>query len=62
MDEKDILIESAKKILEYCNKHTECNEDCIFYTEQGDHVCLFHTAHYPSCWDFNTIRDKSSTK
>ena len=57
MDKKDILIESAKYIAEYCADQDECNEKCAFYTDHRDYVCLFHTAYMPCYWKFNTIEE-----
>lgn len=57
MDKKEMLIEYAKEIAEYCGERDECTSDCVFYTQSGDHVCLFHTAYYPLEWDFDTIKE-----
>jgi len=57
MDKKDILIESAKYIAEHCAEHSECNEDCAFYTDHGDHVCMFNTNRIPCKWDFEAIEE-----
>lgn len=58
MDKKDILIESAKYIAEHCAEHSECNDSCVFYMENGRHVCLFHTAYTPSGWKINAVEEK----
>lgn len=57
MNKKEILIESAKYIAEHCGEHDECTSDCVFYTQSGDRVCLFHTAYMPCGWKFGTIKE-----
>lgn len=57
MDKKEILIESAKYIAEYCDEHDVCDESCAFYMESEDQACLFRTAYMPCGWKFNTIKE-----
>lgn len=55
MNKKEMLIEYAKEIAEYCDEQDECNENCAFYTESGDHVCLFNTAYMPCGWKLSMV-------
>lgn len=57
MNKKEILIESAKYIAEYCGEQDECDKNCVFYTESGNYVCLFHTEYIPCNWKFETIEE-----
>lgn len=58
--EKEMLIAHAKEIAEHCAEHSECNEDCVFYVDQGDHVCMFATNSTPCRWDLKQSK-KSNT-
>lgn len=61
MDKKEILIESAKYIAEYCGEHDVCNESCAFFRgwnklfgEPGTQmvICALNLGETPPCeWD-----------
>ena len=55
MNDKEMLVNTAKDIALHCRKQEECNEACPFYTSRGDYVCLFQSGNTQHKWDFGTL-------
>lgn len=39
--EHDLLHEAAKRIKDYCRKHTDCTDGCHFHSETGCRLRLY---------------------
>lgn len=57
MNKKEMLIEYAKEIAEYCDEQGECSENCAFYMRHRDCVCFFDINSDPCKWDFEKIEN-----